>query len=138
MMIKSKAAWLLAVAVSALVPTTRVFAYPPPTRVSLIQQPPAVQKEKLPSRDLFAQNKPVLPNTPPPSEAAGDGMVWRVTWVHNEEKNYRDQRNKLQDEGWEPFAMSTAALPNYSVGGYSTIYVYFGFRKKFPKSVTPN
>ena len=136
MMIKSKAAWLLAVAVSALVPTTRVFAYAPPTRVSLIQQPPAVQKEKLPSRDLFAQNKPVLPNTPPPSESAGDAMVWRVTWVSNQEKDYRDQRNKLQDEGWEPFAMSTTPVI-YSNGSQYT-YVYFGFRKKFPKSVAPN
>ena len=136
MMIKSKAAWLLAVAVSALVPTTRVFAYAPPTRVSLIQQPPAVQKEKLPSRDLFAQNKPVLPNTPPPSEAAGDGMVWRVTWVRTSRNNFKDEAIKLEDEGWEPFAMASYPVTNRD--GVDVYYIYFGYRKKFPKSVAPN
>ena len=130
-MIKSKAAWLLAVAVSASIPTTRVFAYPPPTRVSLIQQPPAVQKEKLPSRDLFAQNKPVLPNNPLPSEAAGDAMVWKVFWVREDDKDYDETEKRMENEGWEPFAMSVAN------DGYKML-VYFGYRKKFPKSVAPN
>ena len=131
-MIKSKATWLLAVAVSASIPTTRVFAYEPPTRASLNQQPSAVQKEKLPSRDLFAQNKPVSPNALPPS----DEMVWRVNWISTNEKDFKDQLKNYEDAGWEPFAMTTFPKTETRDGGDSRINVYhyvFAYRKKFPK-----
>lgn len=138
MMIKSKAALLLAVAVSASVPTTRVFAYEPPTRVSLIQQHPAVQKEKLPSHDLFAQNKPVSPNPPPPSETPGDAMIWRITWIFNRDNDFKDRADELAREGWEPFAMVTSPVSETRRGDPVDIYYYtFAYRKKFPKSFVP-
>lgn len=138
MMIKSKAALLLAVAVSASVPTTRVFAYEPPTRVSLIQQHPAVQKEKLPSHDLFAQNKPVSPNAPPPSETASDAMVWRISWISNRDDDFKDRADGLAREGWEPFAMATFPVSETRRGDpVDVYYIFFAYRKKFPKSFVP-